>query len=149
MKPFVDTGFLLALLIEMKASRAAWQIAHRFTGALRLAHLQRWLVENRLLREQHNPAIGEPARTTAANALQNLQRYVDELIFRHVHVDYDIAVHLAGSWQRDLGAQTPPGLLLFWPAVAVADGATHFLSFDARPRKFARASGLKLLPATL
>ena len=72
MKPFLDAGFLLALLIEMQGSRMAWQISRRFTDPLRLTHLQRFLTENRLLREQENPAAGDRARATAANALQNL-----------------------------------------------------------------------------
>ena len=149
MKPFLDAGFLLALLIEMQGSRMAWQISRRFTDPLRLTHLQRFLTENRLLREQENPAAGDRARATAANALQNLHHYLDEMIFQPVHVDYDIAILLASQWQKELGAPTPPALLLFWPAVAVAVGASHFLSFDPRPRRLAKATGLKLLPETL
>jgi len=81
--------------------------------------------------------------------LQRLHHYLDEMIFQPVHVDYDIAILLAGRWQRELGAHTPPARLLLWPAVAIADGASHFLSFDRRPRKMAKAAGLKLLPEKL
>ncbi len=137
----------MTLLVVTSGSRAAWQIAGGFSEPLRLTHLQRFQIENRLQRE--TSAESSAIRGVATGGLQRLHHYLDELIFQPVHVDYDIAVHLAGSWQRDLGGQTPPGLLLLWPAVAVADGATHFLSFDARTRKFARAAGLKLLPATL
>ena len=100
MKPFLDVGFLLALLIEMQGSRLAWQIARRFTDPLRLTHLQHLLTANRLLREQQNPAASAHVRATAISALQNLRHYLDEMIFQHVHLDYDTAIHLAGQWQK-------------------------------------------------
>lgn len=84
----------------------------------------------------------------AAGGLLRLHQYLDEMVFQPAHVDYDIAILLASQWQKELGAQTPPALLLLWPAVAVAVGASHFLSFDPRPRRLARAAGLKLLPET-
>ncbi len=149
MKPFLDAGFLLALLIEVEGSRVAWQIARRFSDPLRLTHLQRFLAENRLSREQHNPAASDRTRATATNALQQLRHYLEEMVFQPVQVDYDIAIHLASQWQATLGAQTSPALLLLWPALAVTDGATHFLSFDPRPRKLAKAAGLNLLPEAL
>jgi len=126
----------------------AWQIARGLGEALDLTHLQRFQIENRLQRETAN-ADNAVLRAAAAGGLQRLHRYLDELVFRAVQVEYDIAIHLAGQWQRELGAQTPPALLLLWPALAVTAGATHFLSFDSRPRKLAKAAGLNLLPGTL
>jgi hypothetical protein len=149
MKPFLHAGFLLALLIEMDGSRVAWQIARRFTDLLRLTHLQRLLTENWLRREQDNPAASHRTRATVSNALQNLHHYIDEQVFQPLPLDYDIAIQLAGHWQGEIGTQTPPALLLLWPALAVTAGATHFLSFDPRPRRLAKAAGLKLLPETL
>lgn len=148
MKPFLDTGFFVTLLVVTAGSRAAWQIARSFNVPLRLTHLQRFQVENRLLRESASTE-SLALRTAATGGLQRLHHYLDEMIFQPVHVDYDIALLLASQWQRELGTQTPPALLLLWPAVAVAVGATHFLSFDPRPRKLAKAAGLKLLPERL
>ena len=148
MKPFLDTGFLVTLVMITRGSRAAWQIIRGFSEPLCVTHLQSFQVENRLLREStngENPAL----RAAAGDALQRLQRYLDEMVFQTVHVDYDIAIRQAGMWQRDLGAEAPLALLLLWPALAVTAGATHFLSFDPRPRKFAKSAGLKLLPETL
>jgi len=94
-------------------SRVAWQIARGLREALELTHLQRFQIENRLQRETAN-ADNAVLRAAAAGGLQRLHRYLDELVFRAVQVEYDIAIHLAGQWQRELGAQTPPALLLLW-----------------------------------
>ena len=148
MKPFLDTGFLVTLVMITSGSRAAWQIIRRLNVPICVTHLQSFQVENRLLRESTS-SEDSTLRAAAADAVQRLHRYLDEMVFQPVHVDYDAAIHLARLWQRDLGAETPPALLLLWPALAVTAGATHFLSFDPRPRKFAKAAGLKLLPETL
>lgn len=149
MKAFLDTGFLLSLILEMTGSRAGWQITRRLEGPLHLCHFQRFQIENRLLREIENPAAKEAEHAGAAAALQNLKHYLDEQFFQTMPIDYDIALHLAGQWQSQLQGRTPPALLLLWPALAVTAGATHFLSFDPRPRQLAQIAGLKLLPERL
>jgi hypothetical protein len=40
MKPFVDAGFLLALLLKTSGSAKAWEIARRLDGPLSLATFQ-------------------------------------------------------------------------------------------------------------
>lgn len=149
MKPFLDTGFLLSLVLEMRGSQTAWQLSRRFNEPLHLAHLQRFHLENRLQREIENAQSTAPQRAVAAGALNRLRRYVDELVFQSVPLEYDVALHLAGQWQKQLSGDTPPALLLLWPALAVTAGATHFFSFDPRPRQLAHAAGLKLVPERL
>ena len=148
MTPFLDTGFLVTLLVTTRGSALAWQISSRCNGPLFMSHLQRLQVENRLLRETAN-ADNAALRAIAAGGLQRLHRYLDEMVFQPVSLDYEVAVHLATQWQKELGTRTPSALLLLWPALAVTAGATHFLSFDPRPRKLAKAAGLKLLPEDL
>lgn len=148
MKPFLDTGFFVTLLVETSGSQVAWRIVRGLNDSLELTHLQRFQVENRLQREIAN-GDSPLLRAAAAGGLQRLRRYLDEMVFRAVDVDYDVAIHLASGWQRELGLQTPPALLLLWPSLAITAGASHFLSFDPRPRKLAKAAGLDLLPETL
>ena len=149
MKPFLDAGFLLALIMEMKGSRLAWQLTRPLASPLYAGHFQWFYIENRLLRETQDPDAPEAGRATATGALQNLRRYLDELIIELVPLEYDLAIHLAAQWQRQSAGAIPPALLLLWPAMAATVGATHFLSFDPRPRKFAKAAGLKVLPENL
>src|SRR5260221_4827592 len=147
MKPFLDAGFLLALILEMRGSRVAWQITREMDAPLYLCHFQRFQTENRLLREVENSAAKATERASASAALQKLRHYLDEQFFQAIPLEYDVALDLAGQWQGQLIGRTPPGMLLFWPALAVTAGATHFLSFDPRPRQLAEKAGLQLLSA--
>ena len=83
MKPFLDTGFFVTLLVVTAGSRAAWQIARSFNVPLRLTHLQRFQVENRLLRESASTE-SLALRTAATGGLQRLHHYLDEMIFQPV-----------------------------------------------------------------
>jgi hypothetical protein len=148
MKAFLDSGFLLTLLLKTSGSKKAWEIARNLNEPLFLARLQILNTENRLQREIEADDSTSPQRAVAANALQNFRWYLDQQVFRPVPLDYDIAIDLAYQWQRR-AKNTLPALLLLWPALAVASGATLFLSFDPRTRTLGRSSGLKLLPQKL
>lgn len=148
MKPFLDSGFLLTLLLKTSGSRKAWEIARKLEGPLLIASLQVFNTENRLQREIEADASTPAQRAIAANALQNFRWYLDQHVFRPIALDYEIAIDLAFQWQRRL-QNTIPALLLLWPALSVTTGATHFLSFDPRTRTLAQTSGLKLLPERL
>jgi hypothetical protein len=148
MKPFLDSGFLLTLLLKTNGSPKAWEIARRLDGPLSLATFQIFTIDNRLQREIEAPASTPAERAVAANALQNFRWYLDQQVFRPIRLDYDLAIDLAYRWQKQSNS-TLPALLILWPALAATIGATHFLSFNPRTRPLARAGGLKLLPATL
>jgi hypothetical protein len=148
MKPFLDSGFLLTLLLKTTGSPKAWEIARRLDGPLPLATFQIFIIDNRLQREIEAPDSTPAQRAIAANALQNFRWYLDQQVFRPIRLDYDIAIDLAYRWQKQSNA-TLPGLLLLWPALAATVGATHFLSFDPRTRQLAIAAGLKSLPEKL
>jgi predicted nucleic acid-binding protein len=149
MKAFLDTGFLLTLLFERKGSPASWNIIDRLNPPLFLSPLQNLTVQNRFQREIESKKAPLPEIAIAVAALKRLRQFIDEQIFAPDKVDADLAVQLAFRWQHELSGNTPPTMILLWPALAVAGGSTHFLSFDPRARKLAEASGLKLLPEKL
>lgn len=149
MKPFLDSGFLLTLLFETSGSPLAWRLTRPLAGPLHLAALQYLNVENRLLRQIESAEANAREKAVAALALQRFRSYLSEEVFQLMPLDYDVAIHLAGQWQRHLAGGAPPLLLLLWPALAAASGATHFLSFDPRTRRLARDAGLALLPESL
>jgi hypothetical protein len=148
MKPFLDTGFLLTLLLKTSGSAKAWEIARGFEGPVFLASFQIFNIENRLQRQIEADDSTSGDRAGAANALQNLRWYLDQQVFRPIRLDYDIAIDLATQWQKQ-SRTTLPALLLLWPALAATTGATHFLGFDPRTRQLATSAGLKLLPEKL
>jgi len=145
MKPFLDSGFLLMLLLKTKGSPRAWEIVRKLQGPLVLAALQIFNTENRLQREMEADDSTPAQRALAAAALQTFRWYLEQQVFQSVPLDYDIAIDLAYQWQRR-SRTTLPALLLLWPGLAVTSGATHFLSFDPRTRALAQSAGLKLLP---
>ena len=61
---------------------------------------------------------------------------------------WDAGLRSAIGWTQSL-SQNVPFLFVLHAALAAESGATHFLSFDPRPRHFAQRAGLKLLPETL
>src|SRR5688572_14441534 len=148
MKPFLDTGFLLTLLLTTDGSPKASEIARKLDGPLSVASFQAFNIENRLRRQIEADDSNSADSAGAANALQNLRWYLDQQVFRIIRLDYDIAFDLASQWQKQSRA-TLPALLLLWPSIAATIGATHFLSFDPRPRQLASAAGIKLLPEKL
>jgi hypothetical protein len=150
MKPFVDTGFLLTLLVTTGGSGTAWEIARGLNTPLSVASFQIFTIENRLQRQIEADDSTSADRTGAANALQHLRWYLDQQVFHIIRLDYDIAIDLASAWQRhEPSAAGLPALLLLWPALAATVGATDFLSFDPRTRPLARSAGLKLWPDKL
>ena len=148
MRPFLDSGFFLTLLFETNGSAVAWNTVNRLEGPLVVGSLQIFNSENGLRRQMAAENSTDAERAIAANALQRLQVYLDEQVIQVVPIDYEIAIQLASQWQQRT-SKTLPALLFLWPAIAVAGGATEFLSFDPRTRALARAAGLRLLPNKL
>ncbi len=150
MKPFVDTGFILTLLLKTRGSDKAWEIAQGLDTPLLLTSFQIFTIENRFQRQIEAEDSLAQDRAVAADALQNFRWYLDQQILQPIRLDYDIAIDLASAWQRhEQIAAGLPALLLLWPALAATIGATDFLSFDPRTRELARASGMKLWPEKL
>src|SRR5712671_6020900 len=106
MKPFLDSGFLLTLLFETRGSRVAWRISRDMAGPLYVASLQRFNVENRLLRQIESPEASSREKAFAAAALQLFRSYFSEMVFETAPLDYEIAIHLASQWQAQLSGET-------------------------------------------
>ena len=147
MNPFLDTGFLLTLLIETDGSTTARSLIRSVESPIPLPRLQSLAIENRLLRAiaEHPGEVSE----MSASALAQLRRWQEELVFAEPEPQYDVAFRLAEAWQRQITGSIPPYLVLIWPALSVTQQATHFFSVDPRSRRFAASAGLKLLPEKL
>lgn len=148
MKRFLDTGFLLTLLLKRTGSEKAWSIAHSLQAPLLVTALQIYSIENRLQREIESAESSPAMRAVAANALQKLRWYLEQQVLESIRLDYNIALDLSLQWQRRAD-EALPALLLLWPALAVTVDAEEFLSFDPRTRALAASAGLKLLPKKL
>jgi len=85
----------------------------------------------------------------ATEGLRLWRSYLLEGVFQIGAVDYDAAFRLATSWNAEFADRPPPWALTLHPALAIASGATHFLSFDVRSRRLAKNAGLLLLPDRL
>lgn len=145
MKPFLDSGFLLTLLLKANGSPKAWETARELDGPLLISSLQIFNVENRFQREIEAEESTSGQRAQAANGIQNLRWYLEQGVLQAVPLDYSIAIDLAYQWQRH-STTTLSAFLLLWPALAATSGASHFLSFDPRTRRLAQEAGLVLLP---
>ena len=69
MKAFLDSGFLLTLLLKTSGSRKAWEIVRHLNEPLFLAKLQILNTENRLQREIEADDSTAGQRAVAANDL--------------------------------------------------------------------------------
>jgi len=150
MIPFLDSGFLLTLLMETGGSALAWQIAQELANEspLRLSPVQTIVIESNLLRTSQASEVPGNERALAAAALARLRWYLSEGVFLEVPADCEAPIQQARAWQLEQGMATTP-ILLLWPAFAVSSGATHFLSFDPRTRQLAAGAGLALFPEKL
>jgi hypothetical protein len=63
--------------------------------------------------------------------------------------NYDAGLRAAYALQQQHPIDPPHHLTFVWPSLAVAAGASTFVSLTPATRKLAKAVGLKLLPETL
>jgi len=141
-KPYLDIGFLLCVLIRSPGRVAAWEQARRFALPWPVNWFQRLQLENALKRggQRNDPG--------AQHGMREWRRYLAEMVFAPDEPSWNEAWQLAARWNQE--TPEPPTLyLLLHPALAVASGASHFLSFDPRSRHYARSKGLTLLPTRL
>lgn len=144
---YPDAGFLLTLLINSsKGSPIATRLVRELEGPFHLNLLHQLQVENFFVSLQKS---GEAARQSAgAEGFRLWRRYLAEGVFQLNSMDWDSAFRFAITWNGHSHAPAP-FLLLLHPALAFAEGATHFLSFDPRSRDVAASVGLKLFPRAI
>jgi hypothetical protein len=147
MRAYLDAGFLLSALIHStKGSPLANQILRAIEAPFPVNFLHQLQAENFLVSQQ--TAKERSRQAIGTEGLRLWRNYLAEGIFQLVPADWDSAFRLALTWNSQSGSP-PPFLLLLHPALALSEGATHFLSFDSRARDTARAAGLELLPEEL
>ena len=147
MTPYPDGGFLLTLLIRTGGTYIARKVLAEVERELMVNPLHQLQAENLLRQMEMSP--DPELRRSARTGKRLLGWYTDEGFFSMQEINWGGAFNLALSWNSGWKDVPPPPLLLLHPALAVASGATHFLSFDPRARVVARRAELKLLPARL
>ncbi|MBI4663348.1 MAG: hypothetical protein HY735_31490 [Verrucomicrobia bacterium] len=147
MTPYFDLGFLLTLVVKSPGRGTAWQAASRFNPPYRLNFLHQFHLENGLARQLLSPK--SEAREIGAQALRQWNQYLDEGVFVVTSGEWDTAFRLAIGWNRNFTRTVPLPTFILHPALALAEAATHFLSFQPENRQVARATGLRLLPERL
>jgi hypothetical protein len=147
MIPYLDAGFLLALLVHGNESYVAMEVLGSFDAPFALNFLHQLQAENLLVRLQKDK---DPQKQKAGNEAQRMWRHrLEEGVFQLVPTDWESTYRVAIAWNAHHPESPPAPLLLLHPAAASVAGATHFLSFDPRPRAIARSAGMELLPARL
>lgn len=147
MTAYLDAGFLLTLIVRTPASPLAQRVLRRARAPFNLNFLHRLQAENLLARAVLS---GDKKEQSAGLAGQRIWRhFLAEGVFQVVTADWDTALLVALKWNKAFAEAPPPPLLILHPALATVSGATHFLSFDPRPRSLAQTAGLKLLPERL
>jgi hypothetical protein len=144
---FVDGGFLLAIVAKLPGSPIASKLLQTIPAPIPLNFLHQLQAENLLIRFQQN---GDPEVRAAGNqGLRFWRHYLEEGVFTLLPADWDAGFRNAITWNRMAIEKTPSPWLLIHPSLALASGATHFLSFDPRTRLLARSHGIKVLPEKL
>ncbi|MHC1765456.1 MAG: hypothetical protein AB9869_14335 [Verrucomicrobiia bacterium] len=147
MRAYLDAGFLLTSLIHTtKGSQIANQLLREWGAPFHLNFLHQLQVENLLVTLQTS---AETERQRIGSEGHRLWRnYFSEGVLQLTPADWDSAFRMALTWNGHSSAPAP-FLLLLHPALALSNGATHFMSFDPRSREVARATGLGVLPEGL
>ena len=146
MTPYLDTGFVLTLLMRRDGSPVANAITQSINSpfllnALHMLQVEGFLMQRRVSRDPNPIAAGQPEKMWI--------QYLAEGIFVEEHCPWDAAFALARQWNQEERFHPTHPLLVLHPALAVLSEATHFLSFDPRSRAVAHFAGLKLLPEKL
>ncbi len=142
MKAAFDLDVLLSALVRTRLSERASEHFASLEAPFPVNSFTRLLVENALIRE---------ARGGSKPAAQGLRRWLNfwrEGVFYDDGTDLAAAVAVARAW--NLKRTVPPvASELMQPALAVAGGCTHFVSFNPFSRNRASEAGLAILPKSL
>jgi len=147
MKPYLDGGFLLALLARLPGTPIAANLLRSILPPVPINFLHQLQAENMLVRLQKDP---NPKLQIGGNDGHRLwHHYLDEGVFALTETDWATAFRNAITWNRTVPDSPPSPWLFLHPALALASGATAFYSFDPRSRLLASRHGIKVLPETL
>jgi hypothetical protein len=147
MTPYLDGGFLLTLLAKTPGSPIASELLRNAPTPISINLLHQLQAENLLIRMQRDADLKKQAGGNQGHRLW--RQYLDEGVFALTETDWSSALRNAITWNR-ITPELPPNPWLFLhPALAFANGATHFFSFDPRPRNLVRGRGMALVPEEL
>ena len=147
MTHYLDLGFLLCLVTKAPGSVVAWNLVRTLPQPLLITAFQAVQVENGLRKRLFQREA--QAQAVAAKAWGLWEFYKREMVFALAPVPWDAAFALARTWNERATEEPPASSFILHPAIAVAVGSTHFLSFQPESRAFAAAAGLRLLPVKL
>jgi hypothetical protein len=147
MIPYLDSGFLLAILLKTDGAAVARALLARAEPPFAINSLHQLHAENLLKQLEKSPDAGR--RRMSATGIAQWRWYFAEGFFQQVEVDWAVAFRLALGWNAEAEAAPAPPLLLLQPAIAVTSQSTDYLSFDPRARAVAAKAGLRVLPEKL
>jgi hypothetical protein len=147
-KGFLDTGFLLTILMHRSGAEKAWALLKDCEMPVAISSLQFFFIRHGLTKSLVDPNTTKAVHEISVSAVKLLNWMTQQEVVNPVGIDYQEVVATAESWADKL--RTPiPSLLLIWAACAAVSGADTLLSFDPRTRALAKGAGLKVLPENL
>ena len=143
MKAYADSSFIVALYLQQESSPVAVAFMQRHGAPLPFTPWHRLEVRNAIRLSVFHKLIDAPQGRT-----QLKQMEVDlheETLLVHTPVEWVAVLReaekLGAARSESLGCRSAD---LFHVAVAVELGCDHFLTFDDRQRKMAKAAGLSV-----
>ena len=147
MRPYLDAGFFLTLLVRTDGTPVATHLLRQVDAPCLITLLHE--VQARTFLALNERSNDSSRRKAAQSGLALWQWYLDEGFISVSDVDWAAALSGAVRLITQSSDAPPPPLLLLHPILATYAGATHFLSFDPRSRSIARIIGLQILPDKL
>jgi hypothetical protein len=142
--PYLDTGFLITLLVITNGTKKANEVLRELEGPCRVTRLHELQVRTFLA--QAGFLRGAENQKGTEEGKRKWQWYLDEGIFEIIDLDWNVAFVSATKFVEEQKECPPAPLLILHPMLAAYSGSSHFLSFDPRSRVIARLLGLKVLP---
>lgn len=144
MKTYADTSFLVRIYLTQSDSQKALAFMGAFRDPLPLTPLHRHELRNALRLAVFRKEIDAERRKTA---FQDIDSDLDDGILTHVPIPWTEtfreAERLGASHTETMGVR---GMDLLHVGLAIALGASTFLTFATRQATLAKTAGLKVKP---
>lgn len=141
MKAYADSSFIVALYLPQASSAVAAAFMRQQGVALPFTPWHRLEVRNAIRLAVFHRAIDERQGKTQLKQIEADLR--EETLIVHAPIDWVTVLReaekLGATHNESIGCRSSD---LFHIAAAVEWGADHFLTFDERQKKMARAAGL-------
>ncbi len=141
MKIYADSSFIVALYLQQQSTSIASAFLQRLGEPLPFTPLHRLEVRNSIRAHVFRRQIDSGESKALLKQLEQDLR--DEIALIHVPVDwistFREAERLSAAHSESIGCRSAD---VFHVAAAIEWGANHFLTFDVRQEKMAKAEGL-------